>query len=463
MTAVSDKPLVDIVGADPHPYSYYWLERKLPNWFFTTDLAFRLPSAVFSCFSLILFSAVLRRAKFDSNLIRWFVLVFALLPLNVRYAQEARAYSLCQFLGMLVLLSYLACLEKADWKRLVALWVCVVASMHVDGFGWLTPFAIGVHSLFRLSVKGSWRILSGIVLGGVAALPYTLFRLRLMSEAGEVHAVGTGRLLKAFAARWLELSPVGIAFDVASSRHHWIIWNVSGLAAIVFIVGAASLSKLKLERGEILWSLLLFAPFAVLLVGSIATDQILIFKKYLIPVAPAVAILFTLGIFRLTRGSLVVAMILLLVVPLCVSVASNIREGDRADWRSLYTQMRDFVGADDHFIQERHMNYPLYSFGPLRAYAWREGRRFADSHFVEYPAEIEIDESNDDDHQLARGNAGNSLVAIMNAVHEKQGGNVWTLTSDWMADGRMIDLATVAVRDREFRAKGVRGVRWIPR
>ena len=143
VTAISDRPLVDIAGADPHPMSFYFVVRHLPAWFLSSDWAFRLPHAIASCVALVLIPFVFRRLlspergvgapirdpmadsgpsartrletlddSSTDRLVAWCTLVFALLPLNVRYAQDARAYAFCQLAGVIVLLLYLKCRQK---------------------------------------------------------------------------------------------------------------------------------------------------------------------------------------------------------------------------------------------------------------------------------------------------------------------------------------------------------------
>lgn len=464
VTAVSHRPLLDICAADPHPLSFYWVTRHLPAWFLSSDWAFRLPQAFASCIALLLLPGVFRRwlrpslaygpappdasttGPFSSqsieSLIRWCVLVFALLPLNVRYAQDARAYAYCQLAGVLVLLAYFECRRRPTWPMLLALTIVTAISMHIDGFGWITPFAVGVHALLGVRRREVRRTIGALVGGGLLAVPYVWFRAVHMMAAGEMHAVGSGRIEMAFAARWLELSPIGFAFSPIPSKYHFVIWGVSAITAIVFLIGMAT--SVWCRRDDRRWfSLLLFAlPFALLTLLSIAVGEIFIFRKYLIPTVPAVALLFSLGFLRVTRGSLVSALIVLLLVPLGVSAVSNVRDGDRADWRGLYQKMQSHIEPGDVFTQARHLNYPEYSFGPLRAYAWRDNRNIDASRFFEFTDWNDAPQTIDE------------FAATAGADR------IWAVTTHWMAKNRSPDLSAFADKAAEYKARGCRATLW---
>ncbi len=456
VTAISDRPLMDLVGADPHPLSFYWLTRKMPAWFLSSDWAFRLPHAIASCLALLLVPAVFRRLFPDDaranapgesalsreSLIRWCVLGFALLPLNVRYAQEARAYALCQLAGVLVLLAYLQCRTRPTRTAMLGLYLATATSMHIDGFGWITPFIVGLHALLSWRQADARRSIKAIAFGCAVALPYIGYRIVQLAKAGDMHAVGSGRLGKAFAARWLELSPVGIAFDPIPSKYQFVIWFAAGVAAVVFLVGIVTHTWKQSDDRRRLMPLLFVVPFAALTLLSVAAGEIFIFKKYLIPTVPAVVLLFALGFFRMTRGSSVCAFIVLLIVPLGVSLAGNVRPGDRADWRDLYEQMRTHIADDDGFAQQQHLNYPEYSFGPLLAYAWRDDRRIGNDRLCEYTVSQDAAE------------------AVRQFDDTLGTGRVWTITTHWMADDQMPDLSAFADKLIECKSRGCRATLW---
>ncbi|MCB9852080.1 MAG: hypothetical protein H6819_03215 [Phycisphaerales bacterium] len=464
VTAISERPLLETCAADPHPLSFYYVCRQLPAWFLSSDWAFRLPHALASCLALVLIPIVFRQwLSTDSTfarensanspqfsvdrgssaaLVRWCVLVFALLPLNVRYAQDARAYAFCQIAGVLVLLVYLRCRQRGTWPAILGLSIATAVSMHIDGFGWITPTVCGLHALLSARHVDARRAIGSLVAGAIAAVPYVYFRTVHMMAAGDMHAVGSGRLGKAFAARWLELSPIGVAFDPVPSKYQFAIWIVAGIAALVFVAGMAT--NVWREKDDRRWlAVMLFViPLAGLTLLSLLSGEIYIFKKYLIPTAPAVVLLFTLGFFRLTRGSFVAAVLVLLIVPLGVSAVSNVREGDRVDWRSLYAQMRSQFEPGDLLTQQMHLNYPEYSFGPLRAYAWRDG--------------IDLDASRLYEYTVAHDAAG----SIEEVAKARNSNRIWTVTTHWMAKNRMADLSAFADKVVEFDARGCRATLW---
>lgn len=463
VTAIDGQPLIETCGADPHPLSFYFVCRHLPAWFLSSDWAFRLPHAIASCLALMLIPGVYRRLLNPStatsdlsaasgmapdantsieSLIRWCVLVFALLPLNVRYAQDARAYAFCQLAGVVVLFAYLASRRQPTWPRIVGLFLATAVSMHIDGFGWITPTVCGLHALLAIRRAEARRVVYALTLGALAAIPYIRYRAIHMMAAGEMHAVGSGRLGKAFAARWLELSPIGVAFDPVPTKYQFAIWIVAGIAALVFFVGMAT--RVWPAKDDRRWlAVMLFAvPLAGLTLLSLLTGEIYIFKKYLIPAAPAVVLLFSLGFFRLTRGSRVSALLMLLIVPLGVSIVSNVRSGDRADWRALYAKMQQDIRPGDGFTQEMHLNYPEYSFGPLRAYSWRDGIELGPTQLFEYTVSQDAPSS------------------VRQFADVRRLNRVWTVTTHWMARNHMADLSAFADKVVEFKARGCRAVLW---
>ena len=456
VTAVADEPLRELVGADPHPYSFYWLCRQWPDALLASDFTFRLPLALAACLALALFPLVVKRLNVSPALAGWGVLTFALLPLNVRYAQEARAYAFCQLAGILVLLAYVGFLHRPRRSIMLGLFAATALSMHIDGFGWITPFIVALHALSTGVRKvAPRRALVTIIAGALAATPYIVFRARMMFAAGDMHTVGSGRLLKAFGGRWLELSPLGVAFEAAPGALHAAVWFFAILAATVFIIGAATRDPGCNGRPR-LPALLFFVPFAGLLAMSVATGQILIFKKYLVPLAPAVAVLFPLGVFRIVRGRRLVGIILLCIAPLTVSLASNIRAGSRADWRGLYRELRPDLHSGDTFVQQRHLNYPMYSFGPFRAYAWRDGLTPDDAQFIEFAVATEPPADRANEMQPL---APETLERIMRP-RDDGAAHVWTFTTHWMADDRMPDLTPIATPVSQYKARFVRAVRW---
>lgn len=105
--------MLKAIAGDTHPPLWYLFEWVTVRLFGSSELALRLPAAMFSSLA-VLESYFLARKLSGDNAARWASGVMALLPGQIYYGQEARMYSL---LTVLVLFGARAVLDKR-WLRL---------------------------------------------------------------------------------------------------------------------------------------------------------------------------------------------------------------------------------------------------------------------------------------------------------------------------------------------------------
>lgn len=462
VTAVAPEGLLAISGNDLHPLSFYAFYRMLPSWFFESDFRFRIPSALFSCASVLLAARFFKLAISDRSLQMGSIALFALLPLNVRYAYEARAYALAELMSLAVLTAYLSFRQRPSRGRLVALGSVVALSCHLDGFGLAAPFAVFLDALVHFKTEPAVRrAIWAVIAGGLLVAPYYLFRMSLFAAAPEVHTVGEpASLLASFAGRLVELSPFGIGFDQVARDHRWAIFVLAALVLMVLLASAKSARSPWLSNSRSLLTFLLLATPAIYAIISVVFGVSIIHKKYLIVIVPAFVPLFAAGFMHLVRRRRLPLILMLAVLPAAVSIHLIATPGSRADWRTLHERLKTEIRPGDRFVQELQENYELYSFGSLRAYAWRNGDMIAASRLLEYRPAIT---SHDAVIKIENASAWTDLAsqsAIEDFIRTSPDGRVWALSTEWMARGRTLDLSAIADRQMSVTADGVLATLW---
>lgn len=480
--ATAPDGLVAIAGNDPHPLSFYWLYRQLPGIFNTSDTLFRLPSAICSILSIFLMVRLLSLARLGPRISTLALALYAVLPVNIRFAQEARAYALAELFAVSVLTAYLSFLERPRLRSALFLALTVGLSAHLDGFGLAAPFAVFVHAAIGLlqsmvlARKRNAATASGdganhrialiaVTVGVLLATPYYAFRLSTFAAGDGIHAVGESPSLVICAvSRLAELSPFGIGFEQVSSPHRWVIYSLALVAA--GILASAGLTgwihKVHAPHSS---AMRLFALLAILtpltyVAMSILFGAHLIHRKYLLLIVPALVPLFAMGAHRLFHYRLAPSIVLLVVVPLAVSAHYLASPGSRADWRKLFEEMGSRIQPDDGFTHEMQENYPLYSFGVLRAYARRAGTPIESSRLIEYRPTSRL---NDviitlDNHDETLTETDRS--ALLDFIRSRPNRRIWMLSTDWICRGRIVDLSTIAVPEQHFATRGVSATLW---
>jgi hypothetical protein len=165
--------LVDALARDGHPPLYYFLLHGWIEVFGDGTAAVRALSAVFGVACLPLVWIAGRRLGGRDTAAAALVVV-ATSPFAVRYATEARMYSLVMLLVLAGWLAVRAALERPDaWRLLaVALLAGALALTHYWSFYLLAATGFGLLLAWRRGRAPAGRVLAALVAGGVLFLPW---------------------------------------------------------------------------------------------------------------------------------------------------------------------------------------------------------------------------------------------------------------------------------------------------
>ena len=464
--ATSERSLLDVVGLDPHPLTFYWLARLSRSFITISDWTFRMPSALLATGTLLLWARCLSLLGMGRCLRAWCVLLFAVLPINIRYAHEGRVYALAQFLGVLVLVLYARARRGPTRGRLAALGGATALSCHIDGFGLVMPFGVLLHSAWESRrCPSARRLLATLLVGGALAAPYYIFRLSYILSAGEVHtlpAVDVNPIVL-LGQRLVSMSPFGVTSN-AVSRFCDPAIPMAGLAIVVIIaliVSIGSPAHWCPRNGRLLFGLCFLPPLAIFLVLCSLTGMDSLETRYLLVLVPGFIPLMVLGGMRLLNTVPESGHALFLLVPLAVSGAWLAQPVARSssDWRTLFHRISPEMNPEDGYIHEAFANDPLHPISPLRAYAWRSGAAISDEQCREFRTTVERGGPTislaDADHWRSE----QEREELIRFVSRRSSGRIWTLSGD-LSLGRGLDLQPYAQPAGEWRVAGVRARLW---
>ena len=237
----------------------------------------RLPEAIFSLASCAGIYVLARRLG-----LRWPLLavaVFALFPLQFRYALEARPYSLALCLSIWSTVAFFRLLDQPRSLERFALYtLSIVAGVYVLPF---TLFVAVAH-LAWLRREMLLPVGSAIAIAGLAFVPWYLY------------AVGNWR-----------------ADPVVARAHETVTWRVvpmilheltgAGYAgAALVIVGVIAGFALGF-RDRLFWLLYLLVPVVTALIADAAFGYFPAIRQIIFVLAP-LALLFTVGVERSSRA-----------------------------------------------------------------------------------------------------------------------------------------------------------------
>jgi len=230
------------VDLDPPLYSlfmHFWLRLGL------NDFLLRFPSVIFGVLATALMIVWLRHhGPLDTALIGG--LIFALVPVQIHYAQEINQYSLVGLLSVLTLLAFDHVLERGDWHDWgVFALVGAVDLFSYYGLVWLLAALDGywlARALRRGAGRGVWGSLRALRRGAGRGVWGSLRALRRGAGRG---VWGSLRALRRFLACQACFASTALALIPFSLEGHLR----RGLAAW-------SGQYAQLERGDVLWQFL---------------------------------------------------------------------------------------------------------------------------------------------------------------------------------------------------------------
>lgn len=193
---IAAMPLGDIHAAlrhDGHPPLYYWLLHGWMDVFGDGDGAIRALSGLFSVAALPLVWRVGDRVG-GPRVARWSLLLVALSPFAVRYATEARMYSMVMFLVLAFALVLDTVLDRPRPAQVVLLALVTGALLWTHYWSLYLLAVVGALVLVRWWKDRSTRpatrwAIAGLVAGGVLWLPWVPTLLDQAAHTGTPWAV----------------------------------------------------------------------------------------------------------------------------------------------------------------------------------------------------------------------------------------------------------------------------------
>lgn len=285
-----------ITTTDPGPGPYYL---AMKAWSYASDSPgwMRLPSVLASAAAVVVLAALVRRLT-DTTTASLAAVVMIILPNVSRYAQENRPYALA-LLGTVVTVA----LWHRSQPEARSRWWGV-------GYG-AAVVGMGLAHLYTLTLLPALAVAAVLWGGGRrqrlarTLLPAGLAVLALVPHIGLNLAHPTG-------------SPTDPPLSVASLLEVIRLMMpeaMAGAVVIVMLVGVVGGRGEARDRSAVVLGLLwLLVPTALLLAAKLTLDLPVTRVRYLLFVTPAVALLVAVGLRRLARTSLVLAVIVVTVL-----------------------------------------------------------------------------------------------------------------------------------------------------
>ena len=175
--AIARQPLAHLTDALKHdgaPPLYYALLHVWTGWFGTSTFAVRSLSAIPAVLALPAVLRLGRRIGGDAVGIAAIVLL-AVSPFAVRYAVEARMYSLLLLFGILGAHAVLSAHRHRTWTATAGVAVVSAALLYTHYYSVFLLTVVGAAELWRAVRRrdgGSTRVVLGIVIGSLTFLPW---------------------------------------------------------------------------------------------------------------------------------------------------------------------------------------------------------------------------------------------------------------------------------------------------
>ncbi|HEY1945505.1 MAG TPA: hypothetical protein VGG97_00755 [Bryobacteraceae bacterium] len=309
--------------------------------------AARLPSIIFGVFSYFGFGVLILQAKLTRPMIS--LLLFALLPLQFRYASEARPYeqALCFTIWCSVLF-----LEIVARPRV---WKSVVYALLVSCAVYTQPFGLFIVAAHLGWVILTWKperkqliLNAGIaaIAGGLAFLPWFFFARNHWHQAISAAGTGTGMDLK---------TPILIVREITGAGFPGAV-----LISILIFFGLTATDRPRDER--LFWSLALATPMLLTISADAAFGYFFAIRQ-MIFVLPALAMLAAFGLeaYMAKHGKAAVTVVTVLFVTF---LYSNFRflTRPREDWQQASKVVETQVRAGACYVPLPESSGSLFEF-----------------------------------------------------------------------------------------------------
>jgi hypothetical protein len=305
--------LSNMPGGVPLAYATQWAVVKLLGY---SIFSGRLTSVFSSVLAAVGVFALARRLPIKRPLAA--VAVYCLLPLQFRYALEARPYGVALCFSVWATVCFFALLRKVSIFRTAAYGICIIAGLYSQPYTFFVPLAHAVWVALARRTLG-WKfaglIAATVALSAAAFLPWYLYaRYVWQQTAASYHS-------------HIELnSALMIAHELTGAGY---------IGTFVVL----SLAIIGIHRGlvnteqRLFWSLYLLMPIAGAIAGDLFFGYFLAIRQVLFIVAP-LALLSVLGVESRPRTGSILSDRFAGVVLIATLVAGDIAflRRPREDW-----------------------------------------------------------------------------------------------------------------------------------
>ena len=457
---------------DSHPFLFYALYRSLAGLITSSEWLFRLPVALFSIAALIAYRSFLQMTNLHEQIVRWSLLLFAVLPANIFYAYDARAYSLAQLVGIGVMFFYLAYRKQPTMARFLGLAICVGLSCTFDVVGLSPVIAIGLdccYSLLRGQERAlQWNSLKAIVIGGSLAIPYAVLRWQQNLSTGQADQASKPFSPMTFADAMTQLSPFGVGeLHIESLPGNMVTYVViAAVTIVVWLAGAIYSVRTRQSDYRLFWALVL-PPFLGQIYFLLSTGGAAMHRRYLLVIVAGLVPILVAGAMGISQlkmlwfgdGKLMHRILslralgFLFLLPLLVSIAMNVRLGGRADWRTLYQKIGPELRETDGVLNMYASPAPGFVASPLTTYAYLDGKRLKRENFLESFVALGRDETVSLSDPLDWGEREDHEIAS-NFVKSFAGRRIWTFRTP-LIEGLHVDLEPLGQLQESWTANGL--------
>jgi mannosyltransferase len=281
-----------------------------------SDAAARTPSVMFGLGTVL---AVIVLARCLGVERPWVTgVVFAALPITLRYAVEARPYSQAVFLSVLSTLAFLWWVQRRGAGRLIAYALILITGLYSQPF---TIFTAGAHVAW-LAWERRWgearRCATVVFLAALSFLPWLVY-----SRSGWTTTIQASEFR--FAANWK--MPLLLIRELTGAGY----LGAALLLGLALVGYRAPADKPPRRSNRRLLLLLAVVPVAGGLLADAAFGYFLAIRQFLW-VLPPLAILAGIGLDGMRKPAAVAACVALLAVSVA-GATKYFRDGDE-DWRA---------------------------------------------------------------------------------------------------------------------------------
>jgi mannosyltransferase len=327
--------------------TYFWLKLG------TSEATVRSLPALCAILAIPLFF-LLARKLFELRVAATATLLLVLNVFFLRYAQDARAYSLLLMLALLDSYLFLRAIEKPTYGAWIGYALAVVLTIYAHLLGGLLLFAHGASLLFLPRKETPWKkIVSALCVGVLGLIPLGWANL----GAGQItwmYPVHASALVEIFLRFSGYNRPSAILFAVLLSAGFWSVYR--GLP--------------PLRRSRELWrslfvTLWLIVPVAVSFAFSVWVRPITLPKYVMVSFAPFV-LLAGRGLASFRKGWFAAAACAAVVIS-CATLHTYYTKERKQDWREATAYTLAHAREREAVILFSYRSWIAYSYYAERA------------------------------------------------------------------------------------------------